>query len=78
MVGPARHIRKPPRKVRIARGLTRLVKPCVFYKETETHKGQQLICQFDGSRRNRCRTVNCPHFSPTRRYKIARHFGMVR
>ena len=78
MVGPARRIRKPPRKVRIARGLTRLVKPCVFYKETETPKGKQLICQYDGARRNRCRTLNCPHFSPTMRYRIARRLGMVR
>ena len=65
-------------KVRIARGLTKLVKPCVFYKELETPKGDKLMCQYDGSRRNRCRTVNCPHFSPTRRYRIARFFGMVR
>ena len=65
-------------KVKLARKMTRLVKPCVFYKETETPKGQQLICRYDGSRRNRCKTVGCPHFSPTRRYKIARWFGMVR
>jgi len=78
MVGPTRNVRKPPRKVHVARMMTRFVKPCVFYKETETHKGLQLICQFDGSRRNRCKTWNCPHFSPTRRYRIARYFGMVR
>ena len=65
-------------KVRIAHGMTKLVKPCVFYAETETPKGAKLICRYDGSRRNRCKTVSCPHFSPTRRYRIARWFGMVR
>ena len=78
MVGPTRSVRKPPRKVRVARMMTRFVKPCVFYKETETPKGKQLICQYDGARRNRCKTRNCPHFSPTRRYRFARWFGMVR
>lgn len=65
-------------KVRAARRLTKLVKPCVFYKETETPKGLKLSCQFNGMRRNRCRTVYCPHFRPTLRYRIAQHFGMVR
>ena len=82
MVGPtrstARRTRKPPRKVRIARKMTRFVKPCVFYKETETPKGDKLLCEYDHSRRNRCRTVNCPHFRPTVRYRIARRFRMVR
>ena len=34
-------------KVRIARGLTKLMKPCVFYKELETPKGDKLMCQYD-------------------------------
>ena len=65
-------------KVKTARRLTRMVKPCVFYKELETKRGLKLACQYDGARRNRCRTVYCPHFRPTLRYRIAQHFGMVR
>ena len=69
---------KKKTKIRIARVLTNLVKPCVFSQETETPKGLKLKCNYDGSYRNRCRTVSCPHFRPTRRYRIARWFGMVR
>ena len=69
---------KKQTKVRIARALTRFVKPCMFYEAQETPKGEKLKCGYDGSRRNRCGTVRCPHFSPTKRYRIARWFGMVR
>ena len=48
---------KKKTKIRIARVLTNLVKPCVFYQETETPKGLKLKCNYDGSYRNRCRTV---------------------
>ena len=65
-------------QIKLARKLTRLVKPCHFYKAVETPKGDKLICGYDQSRRNRCKTVNCPHFTPTIRYRIARYFGMVR
>lgn len=65
-------------KIRTAQALTRLVKPCMFYKALETPKGPKLSCQYDGTRRNRCGTWKCPHFAPTMRYRIARWFGMVR
>jgi hypothetical protein len=65
-------------KVKIAHGLTRLVKPCHFYESVNTPKGEKLQCGYDHTRRNRCKTVNCPHFVPTTRYKIARRLGMVK
>ena len=65
-------------KIRIARALTRFVRPCRFYEAQETPKGEKLKCGYDGSRRNRCKTSSCPHFVPTMRWRIARWFGMVR
>jgi len=65
-------------EIRAAQQLTKIVKPCFFYKETKTPKGIKLQCGYDQSRRNRCGTVKCPHFRPTLRYRIARRFGMVR
>ena len=69
---------KKQTKVRIARGMTKLVKPCHFFDAVKTPKGDKLQCGYDHTRRNRCGTVNCPHFTPTTRYKIARLLGMVK
>lgn len=65
-------------KQKTAQRLTKLVKPCVFYQETEGAKRDYVLCQFDHSRRKRCGTWKCPHFRPTLRYRIAQRFGMVR
>lgn len=69
---------KQKNKVRVARALTRFVKPCIHFDTTESVNKEQVMCRFDNSRRNRCRTVSCPHFRPTLRYRIAKYFGMVR
>ena len=58
--------------------VTMLVKPCHFFGVTKTPKGDYLHCSYDGTRRKRCGTWKCPHFTPTTRYKIARALGMVK
>lgn len=58
--------------------MTKLVKPCHFFRVAKTPKGDYLHCGFDGSYRHKCKTFNCPHFAPTVRYRIARRLGMVK
>lgn len=45
------------------------MKICIFQRK---HKGrkQQNRCGLDGSVRNECTEGICPHFTPTRRYKL--------
>ena len=65
-------------KRKTAQRLTKLVKPCVFYTEIEEPNRKYVVCRWDNSRRKYCRTRGCPHFQPTRRYRIAKRLGMVR
>jgi len=60
------------------RFLTKLVKPCHFFRVAKTPKGDYLHCEYDGSYRHKCRTHKCPHFAPTGRYKLAQKLGMVK
>ena len=65
-------------RIRIAHTLTSIVKPCHMYGTTRGAKRDYVVCGYDNSRRKYCGTRDCPHFRPTLRYRIARHFGMVR
>lgn len=69
---------KQKNKIRIARFLTKFVKPCIHFDTASGVNKNQVLCKFDNSRRNHCKTVSCPHFRPTLRYRIARRLGMVR
>lgn len=37
------------------RFLTKLVKPCHFFRVAKTPKGDYLHCEYDGSYRHKCR-----------------------
>ena len=70
--------RKTTRKQKFLWFLTKHMKPCYWFSVTKTPKGDYLHCGYNGSRRKRCGTYNCPHFAPTTWYKIARWLGMVK
>ena len=65
-------------KDRILWMLTKWMKPCHFFKVVKGPKRDYVKCEYDGGYRKRCGTYECPHFTPTGRYKLARFLGMVK
>ena len=63
---------------KLLRMISNWMKPCHYFQKIETGRREYLRCGWDGAYRKRCKTRNCPHFTPTGLYKIACRLGMAR